>query len=354
MAGPEEEDAETGPQHCTRLLGHESAVAAFETAMAGGRLHHGWLLSGPRGIGKSSFAHLAARALIADAPALETTPEDPVARRIAQGNEPRLTRLARTINEKTGKLRTQINVEQVRAIRSSLNLAGEHGDWRCVIVDAAEEMNPSAANALLKVLEEPPERVAFFLVSHAPGKLLPTIRSRCRRLDFHELEPDALAQAFAQATGAALPPEIAGAAQGSVGEAIRLGSGAGAEVATGLAEILAPLPAAANRAALHALADRAFGAARPDGLAITADLLTTLAAGMARHLTGGTAAPTGHEALAAKLSQGTRAAIRWAEAAADIRETADRAIALNLDPRQSLLDMVTLIEAAAKASAPPA
>ena len=194
------------PQATGTLLGQADAVTAFDTALESGRMHHGWLLTGPRGTGKATFAWLAAHALLTASPRIAMDAEDAVRRRITEGNETRITLIARRLNEKTGKLRTAIDVEQVRDLRAALSLAAGRGEWRCVIVDPAEEMNPSAANALLKLLEEPPARVAFFLVSHAPGRLLPTIRSRCRALAFRPLEDDALAAAYEAATGAPLSP----------------------------------------------------------------------------------------------------------------------------------------------------
>jgi len=124
-----------------------------------------------------------------------------------------------------------------------------------VIVDAAEDMNVAAANALLKLLEEPPALVAFFLVSHAPGRLLPTIRSRCRRLEFALLDDADLSAAIAAATGKAPSPDILRLADGSAAKALRMSSAAGEALAKGLRAVLSPLPSAADRAALHALAD---------------------------------------------------------------------------------------------------
>jgi len=182
------------------LIGQDEAIATFDTALSAERMHHGWLLCGPRGIGKASFALAASHALLTGRDRIGAEAGDAVQRRIAEGNEPRLTRIARRMNDKTGKLRVQIDVEQIRDLRAALTLSAGAGEWRCVVVDAAEEMNPSAANALLKLLEEPPERVIFFLVTHAPGRLLPTIRSRCRVLDFRPLDDDALAISTGTAT----------------------------------------------------------------------------------------------------------------------------------------------------------
>ena len=323
------------------LIGQDGAVTAFDAALAGGRIHHGWLLAGPRGIGKAHFATLAAHALLTDSDRIALDPDDATARRIAEGNEPRLTVVARRVNEKTGKLRVQIDVEQVRELRQSLALAAEEGDWRCVVVDAAEEMNRSAANALLKFLEEPPPRTVIFLVSHAPGTLLPTLVSRCRRLAFPPLEDGALAEACAL-VGATPDAPILAAARGSVGEALSLAAGSGAALQEALAKVLAPLPARIDRPALHALADLAAGKGEEDAFRAAGQQLADAAARLAVAATGAAEAPEGMAHLA-----GAAAPLAWAEAASDIEAALRRTAGLNLDRRQALLDMVARLERAA-------
>ena len=217
------------PRETQRLFGQETAEQGFLAAWGEGRLHHAWLLRGPRGIGKATLAYRIARALIADgpvgpdagAPATLDAPDGcPVAARIRARSEPCLALLRRTVNEKSGKLRSQIVVDDVRAVRRFLSLTAADGGWRVVIVDVADEMNRSAANALLKVLEEPPARTALLLVAHSPASLLATIRSRCRTLDLRPLGPADLSAALAQA-GAPVATEEAGPlaliAGGSVG-----------------------------------------------------------------------------------------------------------------------------------------
>jgi len=318
------------------LIGQDEAVAAFEAALGAERMHHGWLLCGPRGIGKARFARLASHALLSGGTRIAMEARDATHRRIEDGNEPRLTLIARRINEKTGKLRTQIDVEQIRSLRASLMLSAGAGEWRCVIVDVAEEMNPSAANALLKLLEEPPERVAFFLVTHAPGRLLPTIRSRCRVLDFRPLEDIALAEAIAT-QGVTLPPALLSVARGSPGEALRLASEDGTAIMAGIDAVLAPLPARIDRAALHRLGDTVAPADKDEGFAIAIRILTDIAARHACEAPSGTPAQR-------------KAAARWAGAAMAIQGDADRTRALNLDRRQALLDTFARIEDAARAA----
>jgi DNA polymerase-3 subunit delta' len=325
------------PQSTARIIGQDDAVAAFDTALSSERMHHGWLLTGPRGVGKATFAWLASHALLTGQTSMAMDATDPVRRRITEGNEPRITLIARRLNEKTGKLRTQIDVEQVRDLRAALSLAAGKGDWRCVIIDSAEEMNPSAANALLKLLEEPPARVAFFLISHAPGRLLPTIRSRCRTLDFRQLSDDDLVGAYHAATGEDLSSSLVPVARGSVGEALNLASEDGAAIASAVQRVLAPLPARIDRAALHRLADAVAPADRDEGFGIAIRILIDTAARHACDAAGDT--PT------------TRAtAAHWADAAMAMQDMAARTRALNLDRRQALLDMVARMEDAAARS----
>jgi len=316
------------------LIGQDEAVATFDTALGAERMHHGWLLCGPRGIGKASFARLAAHALLSGQPRIAMDAQDGTRRRIDDGNETRLTLLTRRINEKTGKLRTQIDVEQIRALRAGLMLSAGAGEWRCVIVDAAEEMNPSAANALLKLLEEPPERVVFFLVSHAPGRLLPTIRSRCRVLDLRPLDDAAMGRAMA-AQGVELPAALLSVARGSPGEALRLASEDGAAIIGGIDAVLAPLPNRIDRAALHRLGDAVAPADKDEGFSIAIRIMADIAARRA--------CDTASTTPAARAS-----AARWAEAATGIQADAARTRALNLDRRQALLNTFARIEEAAK------
>ncbi len=319
------------------IAGQDEALAAFDGALASERMHHGWLLSGPRGVGKATFARRAAHALLTGRDRLDAEARDDGWRRIAEGNEPRLVTIARRVNEKTGKLRVQIDVEQIRDLRAGLMLSAGAGEWRCVIVDAAEEMNPSAANALLKLLEEPPGRVVFFLVSHAPGRLLPTIRSRCRVLDFRPLDGEAMARVTA-ALDIALPPALLSIARGSPGEAARLAAEGGAAILEAVEAALAPLPGAVDGATVHRLADAVAPADRDEGFAIAIRILSGIAADRAT-------------ATGATDARGRAAAAGWAEAAMAIQADAERTRALNLDRRQALLDTFARIGEAARRAA---
>ncbi|MBF9031004.1 DNA polymerase III subunit delta', partial [Rhodobacterales bacterium HKCCE3408] len=196
------------PRLTPRVFGHGAAEADFLSAFNSGRLHHAWMLTGPRGVGKATLAWRMARFLLATEPggglfgapdSLDTDPADPVARRVAALSEPRLFLLRRGLNEKTGKHYREITIDETRRLRGFFQLSAGDGGARAVIVDAADEMTTAAANALLKVLEEPPARATLFLVCHQPARILPTIRSRCRTLRLAPLGPDDLASALSQA-----------------------------------------------------------------------------------------------------------------------------------------------------------
>jgi DNA polymerase-3 subunit delta' len=182
-----------------KLYGHDAQVSAFRAAMDGERMHHAWLLAGPRGVGKGSFAQAAARRLLAEASGravisndLDVPEDHPTARLMTAGSHPDFRHLQRMPNDK-GNLARNITIDQVRGLRTLFATGTSMGERRVVLVDSIDDMERGAANALLKNLEEPPETTIFVLVSHAPGRLLPTIRSRCRTLMFGGLDDDAMA-----------------------------------------------------------------------------------------------------------------------------------------------------------------
>lgn len=339
----------TAPHSTSRLYGQPEATETFLHALSAGRMPHAWLLAGPEGTGKASFAYLGARAILSGVPSLDHDDTHPTHRRIAEGSETALTVLTRGVNEKTGKPRSAIPVEDIRTLKRAMTLAPTEGGWRVVVVDAAEDMNPSAANALLKLLEEPPARVVFFLVSHSPRRLLPTILSRCRRLDFVPLADGSLADAYEQATGEPPRAGIVEGARGSVGAALDLAAEDGAGLREAVAKVLAPLPGEADRAALHTLADTAAASGADDAFRITAKLIGDIAARLATASTGADALPPEWQALNASATP--KNAADWAEAATRIGARTERTLALNLDRRQALLDMVAQVEQVAKGAA---
>jgi len=214
----------------TPLFGHRDAVAAFRASLDSGRLHHAWLVSGPRGIGKATFAAKAALRVLAsgqgavDSPGLDVPDDHPAAKLFAAGSHPDVMRLERAARETgAGELARSITVDQVRGLSRLFGTTASMSPWRVVIVDSIDDLERSAANALLKNLEEPPPHSLFLLVSHAPERLLPTIRSRCRPLRLSPLDDDAMASSLE----AVLPEadsreiaELAAAGGGSPGRAL--------------------------------------------------------------------------------------------------------------------------------------
>ncbi len=194
MADNKSEPVARPPVPNADLIGHETAEATMLRAFAARRMPHAWLLTGPNGIGKATLAFRFARWILAgpnrNAANLNLAADDPVLRMIDSGGHPDLRVLAREINEKTGKLRSEIAVSQARAAVDFLRLTPALGGWRVVIVDAADDLSTEAANALLKAIEEPPPRALFLIVAHAISRVIPTVRSRCQRLLLNPV-PDA-------------------------------------------------------------------------------------------------------------------------------------------------------------------
>jgi DNA polymerase III subunit delta' len=230
------------------LLGHEQAEATLLDAIRAGRMHHAWLITGQEGIGKATLAFRFARRLLAGVPtgdSLELEPSHPVFRRVAAGSHADLKTIERERNEKTGRMKTQIAVENVREINGFMSLTPAEGGWRVVIVDGAEDMNQNSSNALLKILEEPPPRAILLLVCAAPGRLLPTIRSRCRRLRLMPVPDDGMHQLL----GGYLPDlpdgergRLVTIAEGSPGRALTLAEDEGLAISAVVDRLLADLP----------------------------------------------------------------------------------------------------------------
>ncbi len=251
------------PREVFRLQGHEPAEAAFEDARARGRLHHAWLLTGPEGVGKATFAYRAARRLLGAPPepsygVLGASPEHPVSRQIIARSHPDLMVIERVGED--GKLRKVIPVDDARKLSEFFSKSPASAPHRVAIVDAADDLNVNAANAVLKTLEEPPPRGVLFMISHSPGRLLPTIRSRCRRLAFHALPEDDVARFVQMETDANAEEAIrlARMSGGAPGRAVSLAAAGAVALDDAAREILYALPQLDEGAAL-ALADRMRG-----------------------------------------------------------------------------------------------
>lgn len=350
------------PRATATLYGHAAAEAEFLRAFTSGRLHHGWLITGARGVGKATLAWKLARFLLATPDAdgglfgappppetLDIDPEHPVARRMRQLAEPRLFLVRRGLNNTETGLSAVLRVEEVRGLKGFLNLSAADGGRRAVIIDCADEMNANAANAVLKILEEPPQGVSFFLISHQPFRLLPTIRSRCRELRLSPIGPDDLAAALSQAgaeTSADEAGPLAELAGGSVGEAFRLTNLDGLAIYGQIVGLVASLPKLDRSRAL-ALAESGAGRgaeARFDLIVTLIDLFLTRLARAAALRQLPPEAAKGEAEVITRLADHPLAAQRWADLAQSLSQRARRGKAVNLDPAALLMDMVLELE----------
>ncbi len=255
------------PWRNDRLVGHEAAEKTMLQAQQSGRLHHAWLLTGPRGIGKATLAWRFARfllageegALFATGPAGLAVGKDAPGRALVDArSHPDLFHLRRSLNPDTGRMRSEISVDDVRDLGAFMHMTPAMGRYRVAIVDAADEMNRNAANAVLKVLEEPPPNAVLLIVAHAPGRLLPTIRSRCRRLALQPLASETVVQLlgdYAPDTGEAERTALARLAEGSIGRALELARAGSLALYRELVEVLATLPEL-DMPRLHGFAER--------------------------------------------------------------------------------------------------
>ncbi len=172
------------------VVGHAAAKEAFLQALVSERLAHAWILAGERGIGKATFAYHAARCLLSHGSSFNGAESHPLLKRLDSGSHPDFMAIEPLMDEKKEEQKREISVDQVRGVKDFITHTAGESSWRVVIIDSIDELNNNAANALLKMLEEPPPRVVLLLVSHNPGKLLPTIRSRCRLLPFSPLKQE--------------------------------------------------------------------------------------------------------------------------------------------------------------------
>ncbi|MGE0668957.1 MAG: DNA polymerase III subunit delta' [Sphingomonadales bacterium] len=366
MADAAPGDDEHHPRLTAGLAGHGAAEALLLSAHAGGRLPHGWLFTGPRGIGKATLAYRFARFLLengdpADAggslfgapspPASLDVPEDSRTwRLVAQGGHPGLTAITRAWDDKNKRLRSEIVVDDVRRLGGFFGMTAD-APWRIAIIDSADEMNRNAANALLKLLEEPPKRSVLILLAHAPGRLLPTIRSRCRTLALRPLAGGQVA-AVLEGRGVVLPPDdrdlIVALADGSPGRALALAASGGADLYRRAMALLAELPRV-NPQSLHALGDAVAGRQAIDDFRLLGELLDGILKRLIAHAATRGAEPgavPGEADLFARL--GGRAGLdQWIEVWENTRHLFARGEAVNLDPKQVTLTVFSRFQAIA-------
>ncbi len=254
-----------------KLLGHETAESTLFEASQSGRLHHAWLMTGPRGIGKATLAWRFARFLLCGgqepaslfggggvAEGLDVSADAPRRALVDARSHPDLFYLRRTLNTDTGRMRAEIAVDDVRDLGAFMHMTPAMGKWRVAIVDAADDMNRNSANAILKVLEEPPANAVLLIVAHSPGRLLPTIRSRCRRLALRPLTDATVVRLLGEHMPDIPPAErdaLARLAEGSIGRALELAGSGSLGLYRDMIELLGTLPHL-DMTRLHGFAER--------------------------------------------------------------------------------------------------
>lgn len=329
-------EAPPHPRDVFDLVGQEAAEAAFEDARARGRLHHAWLVTGPPGLGKATLSFRIARRLLGAAPEpshglLGAAPHDPVSRLVSQDAHPDLMVVDRTDSD--GKVRREILVEEVRRLNEFFSKSPASAPYRVAIVDAADDLNRNAANALLKTLEEPPPRGVLLLVCHAPGRLIRTIRSRCRTLKLAPLPEEVVAGFVARRTDA--DPEqalrLARMSGGAPGRAWALASEGALEMDDAARALLQGLPDLDRTLALS-LADRFRGGEGARSFALLAERLAARV----------------HDLVLRRAEEGIGGLDAWAEAWSTLDRLPREVEALNLDRAEALFTALADLRAAAR------
>jgi DNA polymerase-3 subunit delta' len=352
------------PRDNPDLIGQDAAEQSFIQAWNSGRLAHAWLITGPKGIGKATLAMRIARfvlsgggetsggGLFGDVPpaSLQMSPDHPVFRRIASGGHADFKLIERGwSDDKKTKRKSEITVDDVRDIGSFMSLTPAEGGWRVVVVDAADEMNRNSANAILKVLEEPPKRALMLLLAHSPGRLLPTIRSRCRRLTVPPLSHDTVIELLRR-HHPDMPADtlqgLAALGEGSIGRALALHEQGGMDLYGSMVGLLNGLPKLPG-GALHDFAEKVGRQA--DSVALFGELFAGWLAQGARRAAGG----PGSEVVAGEANLQRRLVTRvglerWTVLWERISTLFDRADAVNLDGKQVILNAFLAVEKACR------
>ena len=358
------DDCVRHPRSVTELFGHGEAEQTLLDAFNSGRLAHAWLLSGPKGIGKATLAYRFARFLLSqpsgagepglfgkdlssvEPDSLFVDSDAPAFGRIAAGSHADLKSIERRFDEKKGKFRNEIIIDDIRSIASFFSLSAAEEGWRVIIIDSADEMNSNAANALLKALEEPPTRVMILLVSHNYRCLLPTIRSRCRMLSLSSLNQDIVVKLLLQhypkmPTGDAM--SLANLSEGSIGRALDLEAEGGLQLYSDLLSLLETLPHL-NVTALHALAGKLGRVGGDNSFYTFGDLLMGwLGRFILFSIKGVEGANSNETILNERLSTNAPLA-SWLEVWDKVTYLLARTDAINMDRRQIIISIFLLLE----------
>jgi len=353
------------PREVSHFLGHRDQIQSLRSALDSNRFPHAWIFSGPDGIGKATLAYRLARTLLKNPPgtknentpgqpALEIPENDIVFQQVAAQSHPGLKVIKRPYDQKKKRLKTEITVDEIRAMRSIFNRTTVDGGWRVAMIDTADEMNRNAANALLKLLEEPPANSAIILISHQSGKLLPTIRSRCRMLQFNPLEEKHVAQILEEHSGSNFNlttderTTITRLAHGSAGKALQLASGSGLKAHENLMSLLESLPHL-DGAKAHQIAEQLNRRDAREEYNFFRQLLCEWLNSFVRFCTTGEGAhlPKREYDLCQRLGLSVDLE-PWLEVWEKTQTSFTQADILNLDKRQLLLTVFFQLETAAK------
>jgi len=336
VSEPDRVEGYPHPRETARLVNHAAALARISRAIRSGRPPQAWLISGPPGVGKATLAYRMARYLLAYGATdkgpqdLAVAQKDPAALQVAAVSHPGLLVLKRGPHPETGKLMNVLSVNEVRRLGGFFGMTSGAGGWRVAIVDTADDMNDNSANALLKMLEEPPSRAMLIVLSHAPGRLLPTIRSRCQKVILRPLDEADVEKELARL----LPDKDAGEraslarlSGGSIGMALRLADGEGVALAREADRLVDNAPAA-DIAAILSLGDK---------IARMSDGLETFGAFLVQTLAGRIRARAGQANLD-----------RWIECLGKLEASFRRSSALYLEPRQTVLSAARAMAATSR------
>ena len=349
------------PRENTTLLGHEAAEAALLHAFNAGRLPHAWLITGPRGIGKATLAYRFARFLFAEgtggggglfsAPAtsLAVAPSHQAFRLVITGAHPDLLVVERGYDPRRKRQRREIVVDDARTVGDFLHLTSSQGGWRVVLVDGADTMNPNAANSLLKILEEPPKNTVLLLASENPGRLLPTIRSRCRTLALKPLQEPVimeLLQRFRPELSSEEQAVLARLGEGSIGRALELVAGDGLATYSFIINLLQRLPNL-DPELLHGFAESMARNGAEDSFALLTELLPAELARLVTSAAQGSAMPAAEDRARRNLA-GRRSLDQWVAVWEKLNHLFAQAEGIHLDRKQVVLNAFFALEEAAR------
>ncbi len=358
---PDELSTPPFPRRTNTLIGHSTAEEALASAWDSDQMPHAWLINGPEGIGKATLAYRFARFvlkggggdLFGEAPKdLAVAPDDPVSRMVAEGTHPDMFVLERTVDEKKKRMRSEIIIEDARRASSFFAHTASAGGWRVVIVDAADELNRNAANALLKLVEEPPIRGLVLLIAHRPGRVITTLRSRCRQLRLRALSDqqvtDVLTVHYPQIDDGEAA-DLARLAEGSPGRALRLASTDGLSMHSELVQVFKGLPRL-DVEAQHRFADRIGRKGAEDRYRVLGELLTGLLARLIQTGAGHppiAGAPAGEQQVIAQLLP-LRSLDQWVGLWENVTVALAKGQGFNLDRKQVVLNLFSTLQGATR------